>query len=266
MSRKRRSLESMINTKFRVLVEIANHQPNVKQAEIAARLNITPQAVSEYVKQLISDGHVSSEGPMNYKATKKGVEEIIKGAQEIKGYSRFVLEEVVKNVRVFTAIATQDLRKDQEVRVWMKNGLLYAGEKPEFKSRGITIQDADNGHDVGIKNLEGMIELETGVVTIYKVPRSERGGSENVDYEKLRKEVRDKKFICALGVESLIALRRINKKPNAFFGVKETVTEASHHGISPIVIGVDDELPELLRRLEHEDIPFTIVDISRLSP
>lgn len=255
----------MINTKFQVLVDVADHQPNVKQADIAARLNITPQAVSEYVRQLISEGHVSSEGPLSYKITKEGVEKIIKGAQEIQGYSRFVLEEVVKDVRVFTAIAAQDLRKDQEVSVWMKNGLLYAGEKSDSKAKAITLQDAENGHDVGINDLKGMIELETGVVTICKIPRTERGGSENVDYEKLKKKVRGKKFICALGVEALIALRRINKKPIALFGVKETVIEASHHGIHPLVVGVDGEVPRLLRRLEDEEIPFNIVDISRPS-
>lgn len=263
MSRKRRPLESMINTKFQVLVEIAAHQPNIKQADIAASLNITPQAVSEYVKQLIGEGHVSSEGPLNYKVTKEGVEEIIRGAQGLNGYSRFVLEEVVKDVRVFTAIAAQRLRKDQEVMLWMENGLLYAGENPISKARGTTIQDAEKGHDVGIKNLKGMIELETGVVTICKVPRTERGGSENIDYEKLKKEARGKKFVCALGVEALIALERINKKPNALFGVKETVIEASHHGVCPLVVGVDDEVPVLLRRLEDEGIPFNIVDISR---
>lgn len=261
MSRTRGFLQSMINTKFQVLVEIAARQPNVRQADIAAKLNITPQAISEYVKQLLREGYVSSDGPLNYKVTKEGVEEIIKGVQEIKGYSRFVLEEVVKDVRVFTAIATQDLHKGQKVKLWMKNGLLYAGEKPDCKATGITIQYAEKGRDVGIKNLEGMIQLETGVVTICKVPRTERGGSENIDYEKLKREVRGRKFLCALGVEALIALRRINKKPHAFFGIKEAVIEASNHGIHPLVVGVDDELPELLRRLEDEEIPFNIVDI-----
>ncbi len=192
----------------------------------------------------------------------EGVEAIIKGAQELHGYSRFVLEEVVKDARVFTAIADQDLQKGQEVKIWMKNGLLYAGEKPGQEARGITIEDAEKGRDVGIKDPEGMIELETGFVTICKVPRTERGGSENVDYEKLKKELIGKKFVCALGVEALIALQRINKNPNAFFGVKETIIEASHHGIHPIVVGVDDEVPELLKRLEDARIQFNITDIS----
>ena len=34
-------------TKFQVLIEIAAHQPNVRQKEIAAKIGITPQAVDE---------------------------------------------------------------------------------------------------------------------------------------------------------------------------------------------------------------------------
>jgi putative transcriptional regulator len=252
----------MIHTKFRVLVEIAACQPNVRQADIAVKLNITPQAVSEYVKQLLREGFVSSEGPLNYRATTKGVEEIIKSAQEIRDYSRFVLEEVVNDVRVFTAIAAQDLQKGQEAGLWMKDGLLYAGEGYPSSAKGTVIRDVKKGQDVGIKNLRGIIALETGIVTICQIPRAERGGSFSVDYKKLRKEVRGRNYVCALGVEALAALRRINRNPVAFFGVKEAVVEASHHGINPLVVGVDTELPEMLRILKEAGVSFNILDVS----
>lgn len=255
----------MINTRFQVLVEIAARQPNVRQADIADKLSITPQAVSEYIKQLLNEGHVSSEGPMNYRVTRGGVEEIIKGAQDIRAYSRFVLEDVVSDARVFTAIAAQHMHEGQKVGLWMEDGLFYAGEKPDSKSKGTTIHDAETGQDVGIIHLKGVIELDTGAVTIYRVPGIERGGSGNVDYEKLKKKIRGQKFICALGLEALITLRRINKSPVAMFGVRETVIEAAHHGISPVVVGVDDEVPELLRRLEGEKIAFNIVDVSLMA-
>jgi len=49
-------------TKFQIMVEIAAHQPNIQQKDIAPRLGITSQAVSEYVKELIKDGWLSSPG------------------------------------------------------------------------------------------------------------------------------------------------------------------------------------------------------------
>ncbi len=262
MARVRKHKESMIHTKYQVLVEIAARQPRIRQADIADKLGITPQAVSEYIKQLLRDGSVVSEAPMNYRVTNKGVEDIIKRAHEIKDYSRFVLDEVVRDVRVFTAVADKDLKEGERAAVWMKNGLLYAGEKHMSRATGVAIQNACKGEDVGIKNLRGLIDLKIGTVTICQVPRAEWGGSRGIDYEKLREKLRGRKYLCALGVEALVALRKINKKPDAFFGVKEAVVEASHHGISPIVVGVDNELPEMLRRLEEEGIRFNIVDVS----
>jgi len=251
----------MINTKFQILVEIAANQPNVRQADIADKLNITPQAVSEYFKQLLKEGMVLSEGPLNYRVTQRGVEEIIKGAQEIKSYLRFVLEDVVSDVRVFTAIAAQDLIENQKVNLWMENGLLYAGDK-DSKATGTTIHAAKKGQDVGVESLKGIIELKKGTVKIFRIPRIEEGGSRNVDYDKLKKVVKRSNFTCAIGVEALISLKNINKRPKAFFGAKEAVIEASHHGISPIVVGADDEIPELLKKLEDEGITFDIIDLS----
>ena len=37
-------------TKFQILLEVAANQPNIQQKDIAGKLNITPQAVSGYVK------------------------------------------------------------------------------------------------------------------------------------------------------------------------------------------------------------------------
>jgi len=40
-------------TRFQILVEIAEHQPSVRQQEIAEILGVTPQAVSEYIRELV---------------------------------------------------------------------------------------------------------------------------------------------------------------------------------------------------------------------
>ena len=37
-------------TRFQVLVEVAEHQPSIRQQEIAEKLGVTPQAISEYVR------------------------------------------------------------------------------------------------------------------------------------------------------------------------------------------------------------------------
>ena len=46
------------SSRFQILVEIAAHQPNLRQKEVAESLGVTPQAISEYIKELVADGLV----------------------------------------------------------------------------------------------------------------------------------------------------------------------------------------------------------------
>ena len=41
------------SSRFQILVEIAAHQPNLRQKEVASKLGVTPQAISEYIKELL---------------------------------------------------------------------------------------------------------------------------------------------------------------------------------------------------------------------
>ena len=40
---------SVMSARFQILVDIAAHQPAIRQQEIAAGLGVTPQAISDYV-------------------------------------------------------------------------------------------------------------------------------------------------------------------------------------------------------------------------
>lgn len=248
------------STKFQILVEIAAHQPDVRQKEIADKIGVTPQAVSEYMKELVSEGLLFSDGRVRYRVTKTGVEWVLERAQELKKYARFVMEEIVNHVSIATAIAMEKVVKGQKVKLWMENGLLYAGTG-DGEVTGSAISDANKDEDVGVTDLKGMIGLSPVNITICKVPRVERGGSGSVDYEMLKKHSKDKPYIAALGVEALISLRKINIEPNILFGAKESVVEAAFHGLSSLVVSVDEEVPSLLNRLESEGLNYEVFDL-----
>lgn len=248
------------STKFQILVEIAAHQPDVRQKEIADKIGVTPQAVSEYMKELVSEGLLFSDGRVRYRVTKKGIEWVIERAQELKKYARFVMEEIVSHVSIATAIAMEKVVKGQKVKLWMENGLLYAGVGTGDVT-GSAISDAAKDEDVGVTDLKGMIGLSPVNITICKVPRVERGGSGSVDYKMLKKHSKNKPYIAALGVEALISLRKINVEPNILFGAKESVVEAAFHGLSSLVVSVDEEVPSLLNRLESEGINYEVFDL-----
>jgi putative transcriptional regulator len=248
-------------TKFQILVEIAGHQPDVMQKEIAQRIGITPQAVSEYIKDLVSEGYLFSDGRMRYRITKNGVEWVLERAIELKKYARFVMEDIVSHVSVATAIARGKFKKGDAVSLMMENGLLYAGTDGDVT--GITTSDSELGEDVGVTDLKGMISFPQVNITICKVPRVEKGGSRSVDLKMLKSRSIDKPYIAAIGVEALISLRKISVQPNILFGAKESVVEAAFHGLSSLVVSVDEEVPSLLNRLEAEGLNYEVVDLSK---
>ncbi|MCE8422329.1 MAG: winged helix-turn-helix transcriptional regulator [Candidatus Methanoperedens sp.] len=249
-------------TKFHILVEIAAHQPDVRQKEIADKIGITPQAVSEYIKDLVSEGYLYSDGRVRYRVTKKGVEWVLERAQELKKYARYVMEDIVSHVSVATAIAKKKVTKGVKVSLWMEKGLLYAGTH-NSEVIGTTISDADEGEDVGVTDLKGIIGLPEVKITVCKVHRAEKGGSRSVDLEFLRKHAFDKPYIVAIGVEALISLRKIKIQPSVLFGARESVVEAAFHGLSSLVVSVDEEVPPLLNRLEDEGLNYEVVDLSK---
>ncbi|MGD0951987.1 MAG: MarR family transcriptional regulator [Methanotrichaceae archaeon] len=250
------------SSRFQILVEIAAHQPNLRQKEVAERLGVTPQAISEYIKELVANGLVTTDGRMRYSITKEGVEWLLEGAAELKRYARVVMEDIISHVSVWTALAEADLVEGERVSLEMRGGLLYANRKEGIEASGITISDARAGEDVGVSDLKGLISLDEGVIIVAKVPRVQVGGSRKVDINTLKTLVSGERMIGALGIEALVALRKAGREPDVIFGAKESAVEAAFHGINSVIASVDEQVPSLLERLESEGLKYELVDLT----
>jgi putative transcriptional regulator len=252
------------SSRFQILVEIAAHQPNLRQKEVAESLGVTPQAVSEYIKELVTDGLVTTDGRMRYSITKEGVEWLLESAAELKRYARVVMEEIISHVSVWTALAEMDLAEGEKVGLEMRRGLLYANKKENLGASGVCISEAKAGEDVGISDLQGLISLDEGRITICKVPRVQIGGSRRTDLEALTKQLHlsGDRMVGCLGIEALVALRKAGSEPDVIFGAKESAVEAAYHGISSIVVSVDEQIPNLLNRLESEGLKYELIDLT----
>jgi putative transcriptional regulator len=245
-------------TKFQILVETAASQPQIKQREIAASLGITPQAVSEYVKELISDGLIRSSGRGLYKVTPKGVETITNDAREFQEYSTYVLNYVVGQVGVWPAIATSTVKKGDEVMLTMKNGITYAGPGHEGAC-GTAICDALEGEDVGVRDLKGLIPLKKESLKLVKVPPIESGGSRHVDAARLRGE------LCGLvgvtGIEALAALQKIGACPDVSFGAVDVLVDAAIRGVKGTLVITADLAPQAVHKLETAGVSYMVVEL-----
>jgi putative transcriptional regulator len=191
-------------TKFQIMVEIAGSGPNIQQRDIARKLAVTPQAISSYIKQLVKAGLLTSAGRSRYRVTNDGVNWIIKVLRELRSYNAFI-EQAITNISVSAAVADDNLTKGQPVGLEMKDGLLFATGWLGEGARGVAAGDAGRGEDVGITNIEGIIKLERGRVTILRVPNIQKGGSRKVDFGRLQSEINGRHTIGAIGIEALIA-------------------------------------------------------------
>ena len=250
-------------TKFQILLEVAANQPNIQQKDIARELNITSQAISEYVKELMKDGWLSSQGRSKYKVTQRGVGWILRMARQLQNYSSFV-NKVVDDISISTAIADDNLSGGQQVSLYMKNGLLFASSVVKDKeAKGIAIAEAKKNEDVGISNVEGMIRLKAGKITIGLMLNIQEGGSRNIDIIKLKEEANRARLVGAIGIEPLAALKRVGIKPDYIYGVKEAAMEAAHLGLPFLILCVEEEILTLVQKLEGENLNYEIINLRK---
>jgi len=250
-------------TKFQILLEIAANQPNIQQKDVAKRLGITAQAVSEYVKELVKDGWLSSRGRSRYRVTREGVDWILKMSRQLQNYSSFV-NKVISDIATSTAIADSDLSTGQRVSLYMKDGVLFASDALSGEgAEGITVSEAKKGEGVGVSGIEGLIKLTTGRITIGEVPGVQEGGSRNTDLTRLKNEAGKAKLIGAIGLEALVALKQTDKLPQYFYGVKEAAIEAAYCGLSFFVVCSEDNIAALVGKLEEENLDYNIVDFGK---
>jgi putative transcriptional regulator len=246
-------------TRFQILVEIAANQPNIQQKDIARKIGVTSQAVSDYISKLEKDGWITSDGRSRYRITQEGVNWMLKSLRELQQYTS-AAESVLTNITTWPAIAAVDLKKGQPVSLVMKDGLLYASNQIGSGASGIASGKARAGKDIGITDIEGILALETGKITVLEIPAIQSGGSRNVDLKKMKKGLVKGRLVGAIGIEAIVALRQIGIEPNYLYGVPQAAIEAARSGLPFVIVCAASESPALLQKLTEENLKYTQID------
>jgi len=246
-------------TRFQILVEIAANQPNIQQKDIARKIGVTSQAVSDYISKLEKDGWITSDGRSRYRITQEGVNWMLKSLRELQQYTS-AAESVLTNITTWPAIAALDLKKGQPVSLMMCDGLLYASNHLGSGASGIASDKAKKGEDIGITDIEGILALETGQITVLEVPSIQSGGSRNIDLKKMKKGLVQGKLIGAVGIEAIVALRQLGTTPDYLYGVPQAAIEAARSGLPFVIVCTGSESPALLQRLTEENLKYTLID------
>jgi len=252
-------------TRFQILVEIAANQPYVQQKDIARRIGVTSQAVSDYISKLEKDGWITSDGRSRYHVTKEGVNWVLKALRELQQYLA-TAERALTSITTWAAIAARDVSEGETVGLVMKNGLLYAADYPGKGARGVTTCDARAGEDVGITDIEDIVALEAGRVTVLEVPDIQGGGSRAVDKRRLRRRLTRAGHVGAIGIEAIVCLRGIDREPDCLYGVPQAAIEAARSGLNFTIVCASSESPQLIQRLAEENISYRLVDMKKAKP
>ena len=243
-------------THFQILSEISKQDPHLKQKDLAKSLGITIQAVSENIKTLMELGYITSkDGRSPYKITQAGIDKVKRDAISLRKYTDSVLETMNHYKTIWPAIATEDLKKDDIVGLYMEDGVLYAHKKEE-NATGMVLDDAEANSDVSLSNLTGIIDMSVGEVTVINVPTIKDGGSKSCDLELIKNIYKD-------GTNSGHKIDIANKLDipiDIEFAAPQATANAARKGLNVIAICVGDMSKAFIRELENEKIKFNIID------
>ncbi|MDR0912339.1 MAG: winged helix-turn-helix transcriptional regulator [Methanobrevibacter sp.] len=257
-------------THFQILSEICKQEPDLRQKDIAERLNITVQAVSENIKILIDENYISSkDGRSPYKITQKGLAKVKKDALNLKHYADDVLELMNHYKSIWPAIAIDDLREGEEVGLFLKEGILYA-TKEKQSANALTLSNAKKGEDVALNSLTGIIDLENGQVVIITLPNIQQGGTNATDLDLIKKIYNDglkrwgiNKSFDKVGVMGTISRAVTNKLAipvDIEFAVPQSAASATKKGLNILILAVGNMNKGIIRELDNDNIKYNIVD------
>lgn len=243
--------------RFLILSELMIN-PECNQRDIARKLNLTPQAISEHFKEMVNEGLIRVVHKGYYEVTRKGEEWMSRNLIDLHMFSEELLKKIYSKTVV--AIAKGSIKEQDTVRYWFGDGFIFA--EKSSKGNGIALTSADDGEDVLIKPTGSFEPPEKGEIIVVKIPDVAEGGSRKVDLEAFRELVKSRptSIVVAIGIEALVSCRKIRVEP-IFFGAKEVCIEAAHHGSGVIVACTEKRINDLLRGLIEEGLEFEIKDM-----
>ena len=244
-------------TRYQVLVEIADRQPAVSQHEIAESIGVTSQAVSEYVRDLIEHGYVTKGGRGRYEVTKEGVDWLITRTDNLQTYLDRVSSDVLGSVEVDAAIAIADVTEGDKVGLVMREGVLHASPAGGTAT-AVAVTSGAAGHAVGVADFEGVVDYDTGTVTVVPVPAVT--DTVTLEPEQILPDQPEGTLLAVAGTEAYALASRRSEQPDIRFGTVEAVAEAAVRGLDIYLLVSADQLPPHTAKLRDENIPHEVID------
>jgi putative transcriptional regulator len=219
------------NTELLLLTELTEN-PSMKMKEMARKLGITVQAVSQYIAGMRKEGLLRNGGD-TLRPTRKGMQALQEHFTAIKCR----VDSILRRISVIdscVALAEGNIEKGTRVGLVMRRGVLVAIPGRKAASTGTALEESADGEDVLVGELEGIVDLELGRLTLLEVPSEREGGSKSADAAKAASLLGEgrKGVVVASDIVSIALARRSR--------VRDPVIHAPvEHSMSALCKGVD---------------------------
>ncbi len=246
------------STAFQILLEVLRSQPHVKQKEVAEAVGITVQAVNKYFKKLAQKGYlvVGSERA-DYRLTPLATEKLDDYLKSLSSYTARIRSDL-KFERLLPALATERVEKGEKVGIIMKEGVLHAVkcDQAEADATGITVQDANAGEDVGLREIQGNVRTKSGKVVIVRLPSITEGGSRAVDLAKVKRfyENFHPDRIGVIGVVGRAVLNKLALRADLDFGITRATALAAERGLKVFVLVVGRMVNRVIEEIDSVNV------------
>ncbi|MEE9163789.1 MAG: hypothetical protein V3U17_03200 [Thermoplasmata archaeon] len=255
-------------TRLLLLLEITTGR-HTRLKSLAEKLDLSVQGVSGYLGNLTDEGLVHRENGV-YIATMAGVEALHDRLRELREFVDRSYAET-RILEMTSALAGDPIQAGEEVGLFMEGGRLVAHPGRDSSSRGRALQSVAQGDDVAVVDLEGIVELEPGTITVLRIPGAAQRGTAAVNLGEARRLV-SSHANGVVGVSDVVArvlAKKLDIVPDFEFAPIAAAHDAAQRGVHVLLICSQDSSPEVITGLEaaneglERPVVYRVVDLPR---
>ncbi len=251
-------------TRLLILLEITAHRHG-RMKSIADKIGLTVQGVSDYLKSMSSEGLVQHVSGV-YTATMKGVDLLQERFKELREF----VDRAYRDMRILdicSAIAREDIQEGERVGLFMEDAYLVAYPGRQSPSHGRSLHSARRGEDVTVVELEGILDLSMGRITVVRIPGAREGGTRAVDLTTAREFLEGQpkdRLAVSDAVAKALALK-LGLEPDFEFAAASASFDAALRGLDVLLLASEDSSAEVVSTIEtanegmEEKVPYHLV-------